>query len=72
MKSFYVKFFCAAPPPPNLTRLVWGSYFLGTPVVPGVPFYFGVSLVKLDIRKKGTFVSKRLLGNLALHLNEPC
>ena len=27
---------------------------LGTPVVPLFPFYVGVSLLKLNIRKKGT------------------
>ena len=29
------------------------------------PFYFGISLLKLNIRKKGTLVIEGLLGNLA-------
>ena len=37
---------------------------LGTPVVPFFPFYFGVSLLKLNSRKKGTLIIMRLLGNL--------
>ena len=37
---------------------------LGTPVVPFVPFYMGVSLVKLNTRKKGILIIKGLLGNL--------
>ena len=38
---------------------------LGTPVVPLVPFcpfYLGVSLLKLNNRKKGTLIINRLLG----------
>ena len=38
---------------------------LGTPVVPFSPFYLGVSLLKLNSRKKGTLIIMRLLGNLA-------
>ena len=37
---------------------------LGTPVIPFFPLYFGVFLLKLDIKKKGTVITKRLLGNL--------
>ena len=37
---------------------------LGTPVVPFCPVYLGVSLLKLNSRKKGTLVIKGLLGNL--------
>ena len=36
---------------------------LGTSVVPFCPFYLGVSLLKLNSRKKGTLVIKGLLGN---------
>ena len=32
------------------------SYFLGTPVAPFCPFYFGVSLLKLNSTKKGTLI----------------
>ena len=39
---------------------------LDTPVVPLSPFYVGVSLLKLGIRKKGTLIRKLLLGNLDL------
>ena len=39
---------------------------LGTPVVPFCPFYFEVSLSKLNSRKKGTLVIDGLLGNLVL------
>ena len=37
---------------------------LGTPVVPFRPFYLGVSLLKLNSRKKGTLIINGLLGNL--------
>ena len=37
---------------------------LGTPVVPFCPFYFGVSFLKLNSRKKGTLIINGLLGNL--------
>ena len=37
---------------------------LGTPVVPFCPLYFGVSLLKLNSRKKGTLVIDGLLENL--------
>ena len=37
---------------------------LGTPEVPFFPFQFGVSLLKLNIRKKGTLIIMGLLGNL--------
>ena len=37
---------------------------LGTPVVPFCPFYFGVSLLKRNSRKKGTRIIHGLLGNL--------
>ena len=40
------------------------SQSLGTPVVGFYPFYFGVSLLKLNSRKKGTLVIMGLLGNL--------
>ena len=40
--------------------------FLGTPVVHFFRFYFGVSLLKLNMRKKGTLIIKGLLGNLGL------
>ena len=43
-----------------------GFLFLGSPVVPMFPFLFGVSLLKLNIRKKGTLIIKGLLGNLVL------
>ena len=46
--------------PPFCTR---GSH-LGTPVVPFYTFYFGVSLLKLNSRKKGTLIVMGLLGNL--------
>ena len=36
---------------------------LGTPAVPFCPFYLGVSLLKLNSRKKGTLFIKGLLGN---------
>ena len=39
---------------------------LGTPVEPFFPFYLGVSLLKLNSRKKGTLFMKGLLGNLVL------
>ena len=41
-------------------------YNLGTPVVPFCPFYLGVSLLKLNTRKKGTLIFKWLLGKLVL------
>ena len=34
--------------------------------MPFFPFYFGVYLSALDIRKKGTRILKGLLGNLGL------
>ena len=34
---------------------------LGTPVVPFCPFYLGVSLLKLNSRKKGTLIINGLL-----------
>ena len=37
---------------------------LGTPVVPYSPFHVGVSLLKLNSRKKGTLIIKGLLLNL--------
>ena len=37
------------------------------PVVPFCPFYFGVSLFKLNGRKKGTLTINGLLGNLVLN-----
>ena len=47
---------------------------LGTPVVPFCPFYLGVSLLKLNSRKKGTLIIKGLLGNLVMYciLCTPC
>ena len=36
--------------------------FLGTPVVPFCPFYFGVSLLKLKSRKKGTLIVLGVTG----------
>ena len=36
-------------------------------VVPFAPFCFGVSLLKLKIRKKGTRIIKGLLWNLGLY-----
>ena len=42
------------------------SGFLGTPVVPFGPFYSGVSIFKLNIRKKGTLIIQESLGNLGL------
>ena len=38
--------------------------YLGTPEVPFCPFYFGVSFLKLNSRKKGTLIINGLLGNL--------
>ena len=40
-----------------------GVLFLDTPVVPFCPFYFGVSLLKLNSRKKGALIVNGLLGN---------
>ena len=37
---------------------------LFTPPVPFSPFHFGASLLKLNMRKKGTFIVNGLLGNL--------
>ena len=37
---------------------------LGTPVVPFIPFDFGVALLKVSTRKKGTLIINGLLGNL--------
>ncbi|CAE7793603.1 unnamed protein product [Symbiodinium sp. KB8] len=42
---------------------------LGFPVVPFCPFYLGVSLLKPNIRKKGTLIIKGLLGNLDVELD---
>ena len=39
---------------------------LGTPVVPFFPFYLGVSLLKLNSRKKDALIIKGLLGNLVI------
>ena len=39
---------------------------LGTPVVPFCPFYIGVSLLKLNSRKKGALITQGLLGNLGV------
>ena len=47
---------------------LWSLEFLGTPVVPFYPFYFGLSLFKQNSRKKGTLIIKGLLGNLGLGL----
>ena len=41
---------------------------LGTPLVPFFPFYSGVSLLKLNSRKKGTLIIMGLRGNLVLLL----
>ena len=41
-----------------------GCHILGTPVVPLFPFYLGVSLGELNIRKKGTLIIQGSLGNL--------
>ena len=43
-----------------------GLGFLGTPVVPLFPFYFGVTVLKLNAREKGTLIIKGLLENLDL------
>ena len=40
---------------------VWN--YLGTPVVPFYPLYFGVSFFKLNMRKKGTLSIMWFLGN---------
>ena len=40
---------------------------LCTPVVPFCPFYFGVSLLKLNSRKKGTLIINEFPGNLGWH-----
>ena len=40
------------------------AMILITPVVPFFPSYFGVSLLKLNIRKQGTLIIKGLLRNL--------
>ena len=37
---------------------------IGSPVVSFFPFYLGVSLLKLNSRKKGTLIFKGLPGNL--------
>ena len=51
--------------------LSWQPYTLkpepGTPVVPFCPFHLGVSLLKLNSRKKGTLIINGLLGNLVSH-----
>ena len=44
-----------------------GCANLGNPVVPFYPFYLGVSLLKLNSRKKGTLIIKGLLGNLEMN-----
>ena len=51
-------------------RILAGGDVLGTPVVPFCPFNFGVSLLKLNSRKKGTLIINGLLGNLVLGLQE--
>ena len=53
--------------PAEICRSLWVAPegpILGTPVVPCLPFYLGVSLLKLNIWKKGTLIVKGLLGNL--------
>ena len=40
--------------------LAWARFL----VVPFCPFWFGVSLLRLSIRKKGTLIIKGLLRNL--------
>ena len=45
-------------------HIVTWKAILGTPVVPFCPFYFGVSLFKLNRRRKGTLIMNGLLGNL--------
>ena len=40
--------------------------FLGSPVVHFFPFYIGVSLLKLNSRKKGTLMINGLLGTWIL------
>ena len=55
------------PPPLPMPRGCGPSLRnLGTPVVPFCPFYFGVSLLKLNSRKKGTLIINGLLGNLVI------
>ena len=51
-------------PDPYLHKAVVGLASLSTPVVPFFPFCLGVSLLKLNGRKKGTIIIKGLLGNL--------
>ena len=61
-------------PTPNYESLVvsgnlvpqYPTTFLGSPVVPFCPFCLGVSLLKPNMRKKGTLIIKGLLGNLVL------
>ena len=48
----------------------WVAVELGTTVVPFCPFYLGVSLLKLNIGKKGTLIINGLLGNLVRKFNE--
>ena len=47
------------------------SGFLGAPVVPLFLSYLGVSLLKLNIRKKDTLTVMGLLGNLGLDIRFP-
>ena len=47
-------------------RVYLSVSYLGSPVVPFCPFCLGVSLLKPNIRKKGTLIIKGLLGNLVL------
>ena len=56
----------------RMLRKIWwelGKLQLGTPVVPFYPFYFGVSLLKLNSRKKGILIIGGLLGNLGSALS---
>ena len=47
--------------------------FLGTPVVPFFPLYFGVSLLKLNSGKKGSLIISGILENLAsIRLHMTC
>ena len=48
----------------DMAHIRWLSRFLclGTPVVPFILFFLGVSLLKLNNMRKGTLIIKRLLG----------
>ena len=48
------------------------SLLLGTPLVPFCAFYFGVSLLKLNSRNKGTLIIMGLLGNLVTDFYMGC